>query len=721
MRNFLSQTHPASSTSNLNQNASRILRGGPRTGASFGETELRLRIDQCSQLIRRPHGWADLPSSMPFVSLQSLVGEEEPKSIELKQLAAEEAIDADLSETASHKLMTDRGLFTLTGDNLLCRCPACHAPLTLRTWLGLADCWRCHASIELTSQELASVTLELPSKTLPENKTASPTTDRRKTAAMKSAQIAAPSVGSDDLPIDVSASIELSPTVDNIDIDPRELEWEVLAGGSLLPRLARRGYEMTPAWLVSLVLHLVLLLILALIILRDSSTANLPRIVLSSSISLDRELGGDVRIEPSDYELQDDLSVASMMRVGEAEARDLLEKARQDARELIEDLRPEVILPELTTIKENITNRPDHLMSFAARDPRVRAEIVTKEGGTTLTEAAVARGLRWLVSVQNKDGSWSLANYDKHSDPRNPGDVMGTALALLPLLGAGQTHEYGIYRDNVAAGLAWLIENQLENGDLRAGFREEAGMYAHGQAAIVLCEALAMTGDERFRIPAQRAIEFIENAQHAQGGWRYRPGEPGDTSVFGWQMMALQSARSTNLSLTGQDSTLRLADYFLDQVIAPAKYNDRRQLALPRGAAYAYLPGRPATAPMTAEAILCRMYLGWNRQDPRIAAAVKWLIADHLPNEKEYNVYYWYYGTQVMHHHGGQPWEIWNAKMQELLLPKQIKQGKFAGSWDTSICPWGKRGGRIYTTSLACCIFEVYYRHLPLFEQLTLD
>ena len=94
-----------------------------------------------------------------------------------------------------------------------------------------------------------------------------------------------------------------------------------------------------------------------------------------------------------------------------------------------------------------------------------------------------------------------------------------------------------------------MMQNQKPNGDLRANFPGQAGMYAHGQGAIVLCEALAMTGDEQLRDPAQRAIDFIENAQHRQGGWRYQPGQPGDTSVLGWHLMAIQSARSPNVCL----------------------------------------------------------------------------------------------------------------------------------------------------------------------------
>ena len=52
-----------------------------------------------------------------------------------------------------------------------------------------------------------------------------------------------------------------------------------------------------------------------------------------------------------------------------------------------------------------------------------------------------------------------------------------------------------------------------------------------------------MTGDEQFRIPAQKAIDFIVKSQHPKGGWRYRPGEEGDTSVVGWQLMALKSVK----------------------------------------------------------------------------------------------------------------------------------------------------------------------------------
>jgi len=485
-------------------------------------------------------------------------------------------------------------------------------------------------------------------------------------------------------------------------------------------RVIRNGFNLTPAWIVSLFVHLIIILILALIIFTDKSYVT-ESITISTFLDSDDRAGGDVRFENIEDMLQDDLIMANHLDVDSKELRDVLQKANQDAKQLRFDPKPLSPLPDLSRVKKNITTRSGTLMSFAARDPRVRAEIVRTQGGTSTTEAAVSRGLRWLASVQNHDGGWSLRDYHRHANVNTKSDIMGTSLALLPMLGAGQTHEYGVYKETVAEGLAWMLDIQKPDGDLRGGYKGEAGMYAHGQAAIVLCEALALTGDQTFREPAQRAIKFIELAQHKNGGWRYRPGQIGDTSVFGWQMMALQSARAPGMNLDVEPSTLKLADYFLDQVTAPAHFDNKRKTKLPTGSAYCYQPRRESTAAMTAEAILCRMYLGWKKDDPRLSSAVKWLIQDHLPSAKQPNLYYWYYGTQVMHHYGGQPWKKWNDNMRELLISSQETRGSNPGSWNPHRYKWGAKGGRIYTTSLAVCTLEVYYRHLPIFKQIELE
>ncbi len=83
----------------------------------------------------------------------------------------------------------------------------------------------------------------------------------------------------------------------------------------------------------------------------------------------------------------------------------------------------------------------------------------------------------------------------------------------------------------------------------------------------------------------------------------------------------------------------------------------------------------------------------------------------------ERDTYYWYYGTQVMYHLGGDHWEAWREQLEPLLVRSQIASGPLAGSWDP-LRPvpdkWAAYGGRLYVTALNLLSLEVDYRHLSL-------
>src|SRR5262249_44285216 len=59
--------------------------------------------------------------------------------------------------------------------------------------------------------------------------------------------------------------------------------------------------------------------------------------------------------------------------------------------------------------------------------------LLKRDGGTTDSQAAVGRGLAWLARKQLKDGSWEFDGSSKEK-------VAATGMALLPFLGAGETH-----------------------------------------------------------------------------------------------------------------------------------------------------------------------------------------------------------------------------------------------------------------------------------------
>ncbi|MBM4090081.1 MAG: hypothetical protein FJ276_11775 [Planctomycetes bacterium] len=345
------------------------------------------------------------------------------------------------------------------------------------------------------------------------------------------------------------------------------------------------------------------------------------------------------------------------------------------------------------------------------RGKNARQGALEKGGGNAGSEAAVAAALKWLAQHQEADGGWS---FDHQRGPckgrcSHPGVIApsrngATAMALLPFLGAGHTHREGKYKETVEAGLRFLclqMKQQRGMGDL-----SDAGghLYSHGLASIALCEAYAMTNDEGLLVPAQMSLNYIVFAQDPiGGGWRYKPQQAGDTSVVGWQLMACKSGHMAYLRVPPE--TIMGATKFLNFV------------ADQNGARYGYtVPGEgPAT---TAVGLLCRMYLGWKHDEPALQEGVKYLHALGPGPERgdQQNMYYNYYATQVMRHYGGEYWDVWNGKLRDYLVKAQdVSDGHANGSWYFPRDPWVGRGGRLYCTSLATMILEVYYRHMPIY------
>ena len=118
--------------------------------------------------------------------------------------------------------------------------------------------------------------------------------------------------------------------------------------------------------------------------------------------------------------------------------------------------------------------------------------------------ASCASARRWRPAIQ-------LRRRACENLCRNPGaeksTTGATALALLPFYGAGYTHKDGPYAEQVNHGLYYLCGRMLvtpQGGDL-----QEGTMYAQGISTIVLCEAYAMSKDEKLRPFAQNALNFI--------------------------------------------------------------------------------------------------------------------------------------------------------------------------------------------------------------------
>ncbi|MDO5308322.1 MAG: hypothetical protein Q4G03_02345 [Planctomycetia bacterium] len=479
-----------------------------------------------------------------------------------------------------------------------------------------------------------------------------------------------------------------------------------------------RAVNDAPMWLSSLFLHLMLVLLLALIFTKVDS---------KKFIQIVSEPGfGDkvVLDEVFDPDAMQDVNIDDQFEVDQADIQvdsDVVAEA-PDLSNFAEDTAAALTLTEDSL---GLDSAPlgdlENLMGslngddLSGRGENKAAALITG-GGNEGSEKSVALALSWLAEHQLPNGSWSFnlracpscGGACTHSGS-NSSVIAATSMGLLPFLAAGNTPTQGKYKKVVKDGVNYLLElgQDTEHG---LSFRDDAGnMYAHGLATITLCETYAMLSPkekQRYRelgYLAQSAINFIEYAQADDGGWRYTPKQAGDTSVFGWQMMALKSAQLAGLSVN--DMTVRDARNFLRDVVS-FEYETR----------YNYQRGTSESNATTSVGLLCRLYLDW-RTDNATAIRGATRIGQIGPNFN--NPYYTYYATQLMHNVGGKIWDQWNYVTRDHLINSQEMDGHARGSWfPTSPDGHANTGGRLYATSLNCMILEVYYRHMPLYQRM---
>lgn len=488
-------------------------------------------------------------------------------------------------------------------------------------------------------------------------------------------------------------------------------------------------FNLLPSWSISFISHVILLVILAAWFLR--SPVDPPISFQVSPVSGEQLEEMSVDLSTMDME-PPPLDAAESEPLVETPPLVELPQSLLEVPELPGDLLPS--MPELTDAEPTDLLTPNTGTTSGETSARAgddRQKALQKFGGTPESEESVELALEWLARHQNTDGSW---NFDHtigsgNRSQKNPGTyrsytAAATGLALLPFLGAGYTHREGKYQEVVRKGLLFLIEKRGKPSSAGLSFfvaDYSDDMYSHGLASLAILEAYSMTRDSWLKGPAQSTLDFIEFAQHPAGGWRYSPKEIGDTSVVGWQVMALKSGKMAGLRVDPQ--TFIKVSKFLDFV------------GVDEGAQYGYIM-KPndldgSSKATTAIGLLCRMYMGWGREYPPLGRGIDWL-AKYGPstgdraNPKDANMYYNYYATQVLKQFGGPQWTKWNDKMRDYLVDTQDREGAERGSWffprgDQGTTEGGDPtssgpGGRLYCTCLAAMTLEVYYRYLPLYK-----
>lgn len=457
-----------------------------------------------------------------------------------------------------------------------------------------------------------------------------------------------------------------------------------------------------PAWMFSMIVHMMIFICLALIASAKliPPKADVVAIVDDSDNALYAESIGE--------QLKDD----TMANIKDLDATigDVLSITPQNLPRVDNPLAapPSLSLEPGATggylVSTSNVNAPSIGLALSGRQHGSKKNtLLGKYGGNKTTEESVINGLKWLARNQKPDGSWSLQG--PYSDGGNDENaISATAMALLAFQGQGNTHKGGEFKNNVVKGWAWLLKHQGKDGDFYSTGPPHQRLYTQAQCSIAICELYGMTKDSVYRLPAELSVKYATRAQDPKGGgWRYEPGNDSDTSVTGWFVIALQSAKMAGLKV--DDAVLSNISKYLDS----AQENEGRR--------YAYTAGTFVTPAVTAEGLLCREYLGWKQDDPRLVEGIKALNNNKVNYRGvDPDVYYWYYATQATHHMEGDIWEDWNNVMKQEVPSHQTTKGAEAGSWDPKGDKWGSSGGRLYVTCLSIYMLEVYYRHLPIYS-----
>ncbi len=565
---------------------------------------------------------------------------------------------------------------------------------------------------------------------------------------------------------------------------------------------------------LSLTTHLIIAIILTLwAITPDNQSTRLSPVIIDFGTELENEWGetkGDDNTATllAEADKKDDTLEASDERSDSSEVEVTAPDENQTEQRVQEALPQEEMVPDNTVSEKNTSESQSSLrlvktkekqddsnsgmqggsrtmataspadakVALSHRSGSARGETARARGGSPASEAAIERGLLWLARHQAANGSWSFEHphcIDPFGRPsqqclcRTKGYIEGhtkasTSIALLPFLGAGNTHLDGPYKEVVYRGLEQLkttLDIELkelhpDNPDFVSTFSGD--LYGYGITTLVMAEAFGMTGDPDLERYVNALTVFLARHQHPLGGWRYELGQPGDITVTGWQVVALKSSQLAGAAV--HSDIFRQADKFLDSLtpLAPLSRRGRTQVIANKiggmnrdPTRYHYLASfansttREPGECTSAVGLLCRLYTGWNSNDPRLLQGVNQLLQSNT--HPALLLYRNFYLAQILLHIDHPAWEQWNRRNRDYLVRMQVtettrmdqRNPAFGsppceiGSWyltnpngtaksairDRHLAP----AGRLAHTALAILTLEVYYRLLPIYKPVAIE
>ena len=360
---------------------------------------------------------------------------------------------------------------------------------------------------------------------------------------------------------------------------------------------------------------------------------------------------------------------------------------------------------------------PAQAQGVASRDEQLI--VVTPEHA-----AAVERGLEWLSTHQNEDGSWTAkigykinTGYDYTRDDYPHVGV--TSLAGMAFLAGGHLPGRGRYGPAIESALDFVLSCVQDDGYITHGGTR---MYSHAFSTLFLAEIYGMTHRADVKAKLQLAVDFIVNSQNLEGGWRYEPyAAESDMSIVVCQVLALRAAR--NIGIRVPKSTVdRAARYVVDSAVTEESLNNSyfrgpRNFRSEYGSFhYQKQDGSRSSFPLTAAGVTALFGAGVY-SDASIDDGIRYLRMNLNNFNQSYGLargghyFFWYghyYGVQAMYTAGAEAWESYFSMVRDEVLAMQDASGAF---------PNRVGPGPAFGTAMGVLILEIPYRFLPIFQR----
>jgi squalene-hopene/tetraprenyl-beta-curcumene cyclase len=378
------------------------------------------------------------------------------------------------------------------------------------------------------------------------------------------------------------------------------------------------------------------------------------------------------------------------------------------------------------------------LAAVAAAQAELGLDSLARQGDSAAAEKALAAGVAWLRK-QAPDGMWT---FDIGGGKRVPSPAT-TALALAPIAAALPADQRA--KDPlVKKACAFLLSAQREDGAIAGGGASYFDNYFTSSALM----ALAIVNDPGHAEAREKMKKFLLSIQRleegrSQGGFGYNKREGADLSNAQFAVEALRSAgvpedhpamtrlreyleRVQNRSENPQNKG---AGYEIEgKKIAPGNdgsagyepgVSKAGLMRLPDGT---YVPRGYGS--MTYALLKCYLLAGLDKDDPRVKAAVSWLVKNYTwdenpgfqdiarerPDQKEapyWGLFYYYFtaakalSLSGLDEIGGRDWR---KDLTQALVKRQRKDG----SWiNEKAQRWEEADPVIATAYAAIALHEI--------------